>query len=335
MQAKGGRTQTAARRRSLPSFAPDEAALREAVAACDAEILWHLLQAYRTLDVGKRTAPDGKPSSTPKVYRAGLRQLMAYLASRGLTLDTMDSDDAALWVRGMEAPGEDVAGKPRPAMKAATVRAYLAGARALVTALRQSGLLDTDPFEFVHPGREPRAPWERRRAYSAAEVEALVQALQDMHHWPLLVAVLLGSDAGLRASEMVSLTFLDVDWELRQLRIGQAKGGKSRVVAMSPRLAGLLRTWQGQAGSLRVWPYSASWLRKELSAFCLAQGLPYRALHALRHAHATGLATRGVPLAALAEQMGHSSLQSSEAYLKSPGLQVVHALLADLLPESS
>jgi integrase/recombinase XerD len=49
--------------------------------------------------------------------------------------------------------------------------------------------------------------------------------------------------------------------------------------------------------------------------------------HALRHSYATGLLREGVDVRVIQEQMGHSSLETTEIYLHTAGKKTVESPL--------
>ena len=58
-------------------------------------------------------------------------------------------------------------------MSSATVRVYLAGAKALYAALRWSGATESAPFTDVKVAVDKTPAWEKREAYTATEVHWL------------------------------------------------------------------------------------------------------------------------------------------------------------------
>lgn len=124
---------------------------------------------------------------------------------------------------------------------------------------------------------------------------------------------------GLRVSEACALSWRDIDFDQRVLRI-LGKGQKERLVAVPEKtLRNLMlrqRTrashhesvWGEQSLSTRV---AYDWIRK----LGLAAGL-LRPLHphALRHSFATHLLSGGANLRSLQELLGHSSLVATQKY---------------------
>ncbi|MFA5633075.1 MAG: integron integrase [Porticoccaceae bacterium] len=89
---------------------------------------------------------------------------------------------------------------------------------------------------------------ERRRklpvVLTQVEVSALLAALKGMHY--LMVALMYGS--GLRRIELVRLRVKDIDFDYRQVRVINGKGGKHRLVTLADELLPALRTQVRQVG---------------------------------------------------------------------------------------
>ena len=143
--------------------------------------------------------------------------------------------------------------------------------------------------------------------------------------------VLLGADAGLRAGEMVGLEWGDVDFRRNLLTVRRAeyrgvtdtpKGGRSRVLEMTARVASSLKGARHVAGD-RVLRRSDgermswSWLRDRMKA---AQrqvgGIEVNGnLHVLRHTFCSRLAMAGVPARTIQELAGHATIRTTERYM--------------------
>jgi integrase len=123
-----------------------------------------------------------------------------------------------------------------------------------------------------------------------------------------LIAMLLGGDAGLRSGEMTALEWTDIDFRRNQLHVNRAqweehvdtpKGGRSRTIPMTDRLAAALkehrhlkgpRVFYSDDGSVADRDALASWIRRaERRAGLRVTGR----LHILRHTFCSRLAMRG------------------------------------------
>ena len=104
------------------------------------------------------------------------------------------------------------------------------------------------------PGEVQRIPYPRRvserlpEVLSAGEVEQLLAAVSRLKHRAILM-VLYG--AGLRVSEVLSLTAADIDSQRMLIRVRGGKGDKDRYVMLSSRLLAALRasTCRGVEGT--------------------------------------------------------------------------------------
>jgi integrase/recombinase XerD len=149
---------------------------------------------------------------------------------------------------------------------------------------------------------------------------------------------------GLRISEALHLRAGDVDLNAAVITVRKAKGGKTRLVPMSPSLAGHARHYAGQVGlgaedpqaffypSARGGHYQPAAVLRRVQSFMLQAGVttdgarPPR-LHDIRHSyavaalakmHASGMdAYASLPL--LATFLGHSTIGGTEYYLRLTG----------------
>jgi len=308
-------------------------AAMEAARDHDAAALWDLTQAWLILHgrkgatVGLRTLgsyreallPRPRPSATggvsPTTTAKGKGKGTALLdAWVGENLLHPAREAGTAWLRGLEAAG----------CAPSTVRVYLAGARALYAALRGAGATAADPFKDLHPAPDPVPRWEKRQPYSDEEVAALLAHADG----PDRVVVLLGAHAGLRASEMVALRWIDVHLDRRRLVVHSGKGGKKRTVPLSTSLISELARASAardggdgdpsapDGGGARVLPYKdrlAVWYRLRALARCA--GVTPMGVHSLRHYAGTRLTRENNGnLRPTQKMLGHGSIATSEIY---------------------
>ena len=127
-------------------------------------------------------------------------------------------------------------------------------------------------------------------------------------------AVMLGAYAGLRVSESAALDWADVDDDDCTLTIRESKGGKSRVVDVSDTLI----DWLGGrcAGNVLTRTdkaHTAAALQRRLNRAIKARGLTLTT-HALRHRFGKTAYQASGDLLAVAEMMGHSSVNTTKIY---------------------
>lgn len=286
---------------------------RRAVETCqahDTATLQEITDAWLTLDgqAGATVSPHTRAS-----YRRGVAVLIE--AWREQNLLHPHADAGRLWLREMEDAG----------FKPATVRARLAGARALYAALRWCKATESNPFTDARPARDKTAAKDKRGPYEQDELTALLAALDEtactakpaartMARYDR-VLILLGAHAGLRASEMMDLRWGDVDLLRRRVVIAHGKGGKRREVAMSASLAAALAAIPPEMHGVFVLPYrtrKAAWFR--LTRLTKEAGIKVSGLHRLRHSAGTRMMRETHDLQEVAELLGHSQLDTARVY---------------------
>lgn len=185
-----------------------------------------------------------------------------------------------------------------------------------------------------NPARRVRTPKASRPLPRVLSVEEVTQILdQDPpdREEPLalrdraLLELLYSS--GLRISEALSLTWEDLDWHERSVRV-VGKGGKERIVPVGEPAIRALRSWKKAAEALgsdlseRVFvdprtgrPLSDRSARRIVEAWRRRAGIQARVHpHLFRHSFATHLLESGADLRAIQELLGHSSLATTERY---------------------
>lgn len=267
-----------------------------AVAEQDTETLLSLLEAHHVRTHGHVS------QETLRKYRLGARTWLDYAQNNAIKVLHPEAEHADLWVRGLEANGKSPA----------SVGVLLAGARALYAALRWSKATTANPFTDVKPRKDKRRPWDKRQPYPDGDVEKLLATA------PVEMRVLLrlGGIAGLRASEITSLKWGDLDLEAGAMTVRNGKGGKSRRVLMSTSLLADLRELGPREGERAVIGRTPEAARQRLRTLCGRVGVPYLGLHALRHAAGTRLIRAGFQLQDVAEHLGHSDVQTARTYGK-------------------
>src|SRR5690625_1354830 len=124
---------------------------------------------------------------------------------------------------------------PKRQLSPASVRQRVAAARAFYEALRWTELTAADPFADVAMPKLTQKAEQRARhkAYTLDELEWMARVTQD---WDDRLILPLGAHAGLRVSEMLALTWRDVDLRQRTLPVRLGKGGQTGQVTMSDEL---------------------------------------------------------------------------------------------------
>jgi len=296
-------TGTALARATAWAALPEDERRRRATEAAllhDAAVLWSLTEARLTLNgaAGVNISPR-----TLATYRSAIMRLVTQ-DRREWNLLKPRRTVSNVWIREMEAHG----------LKPATVRVYLAAARALYIALRWSGATDADPFKDSKPGRDPVARDEKRQPYTDDQAAQLLRVAFTYHERLL---VLLCGHAGLRASEAVALKWSDIDLDRGRLVVVAGKGGKKRTIPLSGTLRHELALEHDHPYGDWVLPYrdrrSAWYHVKEMAT---RAEIPALGVHALRHTAGTRMMRQTGSLEITAHLLGHSDISTTRIYAK-------------------
>lgn len=187
--------------------------------------------------------------------------------------------------------------------------------------------VDSDPFEYVH---SPKATHTLPDFFSEKEIDALLTAnekrtdkLKDRDQALLMLMFA----SGLRASEVVNLTFNQVDFDNRIMKVS-GKGNKDRLVpftnsakeSMLNYINGLRKDLlkedtkyiflnsKGNKMTVRGLEY----ILDEIEAKTGLYGKIHP--HMLRHSFATKMLNRGADLRTIQELLGHSSIETTSIY---------------------
>jgi integrase/recombinase XerD len=172
-----------------------------------------------------------------------------------------------------------------------------------------------DPTARLDP---PRVPNRMPRPMRLRDLNTLLEKLPA----DLRRAACLAAFASCRAAEAASLDWRNVDVDGGVMRV-LGKGQKTRVVAVDPELITLLRPLDddGQVVELTSGnivtaggkPMTASWLDRRVNRAIHGLGIA-ETFHTLRHFYGTHGYRATKDLRALADQMGHASINTTVIY---------------------
>ena len=180
--------------------------------------------------------------------------------------------------------------------------------------------LGWDENKLFIPPRRKSSPLAE--VFSPEEIVRLIRAARGLKQRVLLMTAY---SAGLRVSELVNLKITDIDPARMTLRVRQGKGGKDRYAILSQNLLVELRVyWKRYRPAIWLFPNRAkngplsrgeAWhiFRSAKRRAGLKKG---RGLHSLRACFATHLLEAGVDLRSIQFLMGHTSLLSTQRYLR-------------------
>jgi integrase/recombinase XerD len=265
--------------------------------------------------------------NTRLAYGRDLSDLALWLDRRGRTFSTTTKADVVDYLVHCEAQG----------LARATRARRLSSLRQLFRFAYEEGWRTDDPaLQLKGPGRAQRLP----KTLSVDEVTALLQGAQDIARnagerarnralFELLYAT------GMRVSELVELPVAAARGDPQMILV-RGKGGKERMVPLSPPARLALADWlrqrdsaeaearaAGQPASRHLFPArgAAGHLTRQqffvmVKQAALRAGLDPDCVtpHVLRHAFATHLLAGGADLRVIQTFLGHADLSTTEIY---------------------
>ncbi len=178
----------------------------------------------------------------------------------------------------------------------------------------ENNVLDLD---IIHrPLTERKLP----RVLSKEEVKAILTTHGNLKHRTMLSLIYA---CGLRRSELLNITFKDINRNRMTLHVFQSKGKKDRIVPLSPKILEMIEEYY-RAYRPKVWlfegqepgeQYSHKSLQNVLKQALLKTKISKPVtLHWLRHSYATHLLESGTDLRYIQELLGHNSSRTTEIY---------------------
>ena len=225
-------------------------------------------------------------------------------------------------------------GKDAARLSAATQSLILTAVRRFFDYLTKSDLILKDPASsIVLPKQGERLP---RKVLTERDVAALLETVKPQGPEGLrnraIIEVLYG--CGIRTTELCNLLIADVDLAQQTVTIVKGKGGKSRIVPIGQYAAHYVELYieRGRRYFLRHRPvdpgqlFLTAWgnpftnttinrtvMRKIARAAGLSKEL---SCYTFRHSVATHLLANDVDIMYIAKLLGHSSLKSTQQYLR-------------------
>lgn len=173
-------------------------------------------------------------------------------------------------------------------------------------------------LDLPRPKKEHKLP----EVLSQEEVVNILKSIHNIKHKAILF---LTYSAGLRVSEVVSLTISDIDSNRKLIRIKQGKGRKDRYSLLSDTALEVLKEYAVHH-KLENWLFAGSGeppnshlsersVQKIFKAALLKAGIKKKiSVHSLRHSFATHLLEAGTDLRYIQELLGHKNSKTTEIY---------------------
>ncbi len=275
---------------------------------------------------------QGLSANTQEAYGRDVRRLLDYLAACGVRPEAATADDLRGYVRALS----DVGIAPR------SVQRMVSSVRSFYRFLQLDGYIAQDPTELLEA---PKAGRRLPEVLTLAEVDALEAAAdvttpegtRDRATTEVLYS------CGLRVSELCALRLSDLFLDEGFLRV-VGKGGKQRLVPISPRAVEVLQAWfavrrhlvpkPGEEDYVFLSPQRGRHLSR-ITVFHNLRVLAQRAgiekplsPHTLRHTFATHLLEGGANLRAIQAMLGHESLATTQLYTHLDRSYIRHEILS-------
>lgn len=256
-------------------------------------------------------------SNTVSSYSFDICDFTKFIRGLGKIFKDIKVDDVKSWILDLT---ERQIGKRSIKRKMSSLKSFYAW-------MYLKKKVDSDPFEYVH---SPKATHALPDFFSEKEIDTLLTAnekrtdkLKDRDQALLMLMFA----SGLRASEVVNLTFNQVDFDNRIMKVS-GKGNKDRLVpftnsakeAMLNYINGLRKDLlkedtkyiflnsKGNKMTVRGLEY----ILDEIEAKTGLYGKIHP--HMLRHSFATKMLNRGADLRTIQELLGHSSIETTSIY---------------------
>ncbi|HZG39263.1 MAG TPA: tyrosine-type recombinase/integrase [Nodosilinea sp.] len=200
-------------------------------------------------------------------------------------------------------------------LKHSSVRRKMAALRSLLRFAQEQGYIDRNPAPALRSPKDTSSLHER--ILTRAQMTAIIAAAPaGKSH----AALRLLYATGARASELCGLLWKDclprADGSVVVRLLG--KGDKWRSVTVAAEAwAEVAALRSGAPDGAKVFGLSRQQLHEVFKAAAIAAGCPDASCHWARHSLATHLIEAGMPLAAVRDLLGHSSVAVTNAYIHS------------------
>jgi len=119
----------------------------------------------------------------------------------------------------------------------------------------------------------------------------------------------------MRASELINLTWQDIDFKQKCIYVEKTKNNESRTLPMHPEVENALTDYRKESNGEKVFKYKnkdslGNTFRKVMKRL----GIKDLCFHSLRHTFGTNLGMNGVDIKTIQELIGHKSIIMTMRY---------------------
>lgn len=217
-----------------------------------------------------------------------------------------------------------------------TIKHHRDSLRALLNYAKYLEIIDKNPTDGIKIETVPNQV--QGRYYEPEEVDKVLDALETEGQYKYYVFFVLQLYTGCRPSEIYGLTWDKIDFDEMTITIDQAlvrsheqagyvlkatKTSDRRVKPLPGAIAQMLKKIRGVHLGVTDYVFTNAdgdhlgdgAFREYLRHFCKTHDLKYLPPYAIRHTTGTLLAARGIPMANIASQLGHTSTQTTSKYV--------------------
>lgn len=267
------------------------------------------------------TAERGAARNTIDSYARDLCHFAAFARSRGETLDDATSEDIRAYLTALAVAGRS---SRTSARRLSTLRQFF-------RFLYAEGVRPDDPTAAVDAPRRGRILPKYLSEEEVGRILGAAAALTGPDGLRLLALVELLYATGLRVSELVGLPLSALSRDGTMVTV-RGKGGKERVVPLTPPATSAIAAYQGvrarfAAAARRPSPWlfpsrarqghlTRERFGQQLKELAIAAGIaPERVSpHVLRHSFASHLLAHGADLRSLQLMLGHADIATTQIY---------------------
>jgi integrase len=228
-------------------------------------------------------------------------------------LDKLKNDPAQQPLRGKEST------ETTHTRTQATVNRYLSTLSQVFNLAVDKGFIETNPCRGIRRGSETS---HFGRALSDDERKTLLEKCKASEWDRLYLLVSMALSTGARLSELMSLTWGDLDQKKAIARLSDTKNGSPRHLPVIPAVLEQIQKLPRQIDStVYLFPSEKdphksyySGFRKHWDAALKAAEIENFRFHDLRHSAASYLTEAGIPLVTVADILGHKTLSMVQRY---------------------
>lgn len=260
---------------------------------------------------------------TIKWYREGFQSLLRFkLYQHARQLNELELSDFMFW------------GMKEQSWKERTLMAYYNSLNSFFNWCVKKQALEVNPLKNIP---RPKLPQQLPKALSQADAVRLFECVQIMpvpkeykppifHKRRNIAIFAMFLFTGIRRQELIDLKFTDINLEEETVSVRDGKGGKDRIIPMSPELKLHLQKYIEEREKLEITasPFfishhyqtniSDSTLKRLFKRVIELSGIHFSA-HKLRHTFATLMVRAKCDVLALSKMMGHSSIKTTMIYM--------------------